>query len=271
MSLADNALLTAHRFGGMVRRGLVSARAASGYADQCIRDNDVRCGGPGAAAQSLSGGNLQKYIVGRELRQAPRLVVVGQPTWGVDVAAAALIRQQLIDLAAQGAAVLVISEELGEILEICDRVAVIAGGRLSPAKPVAETDAQGVTHHSNYPVWFEDVDYCRRLVSDGGTIWFQPSVRVFHHGGHSVQKIELGYRQRVWYGSLLRYAAKHFRPVSRRVLAVTVGVAIVPRVLFARAGESFGTRLENIKFIWRLAWTCFQTGGSTEDRPERNA
>lgn len=122
-----------------------------------------------------------------------------------------------------------------------------------------------------YPVWFEDVDYCRRLVSTGGSIWFQPSVRVLHHGGHSVQKIELGYRQRVWYGSLLKYAAKHFRPVSRRVLAVTVGLAIVPRVLLLRAGESFGSKLENIKFIWRLAWTCFQTGGSTEDRPGRRA
>ena len=122
-----------------------------------------------------------------------------------------------------------------------------------------------------FPVWFEDVDYCRRLVSAGGTIWFEPSVRVLHHGGHSVQKIEVGCRRRVWYGSLLRYSAKHFRPLFRRLLAVTVGLAIVPRVLFARAGESFGSKLENIKFIWRLAWTCFQTDGSTEDRPERKA
>ena len=143
MSLEQNALLTGHRL-GMVHHGLVSSRAAALFAEACIRDNDVRCGGIGAAAQSLSGGNLQKYIVGREMRQAPRLAIVAQPTWGVDVAAAALIRQQLIDLAGHGAAVLVISEELGEILEVCDNVAVIASGRLSPVKAVSATSAQEI-------------------------------------------------------------------------------------------------------------------------------
>jgi len=82
--------------------------------------------------------------MGREILQAPKLLIVAQPTWGVDVGAAAFIRQQLIDLAAEGTAVLVISEELDELFEICDRLAVIANGRLSPAKRVAETSIEEI-------------------------------------------------------------------------------------------------------------------------------
>jgi len=143
MSLAQNSLLTGYGH-GMVRRGLVDARAATRDAERSIRGFDVRCSGPGSAAQSLSGGNLQKFIVGREIGQSPRVMIVAQPTWGVDVAASALIRQQIIDLAAQGVATLVVSEDLGEILEVCDRVAVMAGGRLSPARNVSETSAEEI-------------------------------------------------------------------------------------------------------------------------------
>jgi len=148
MSLAENALLTASRK-GMVRAGLVDWSAAEAYAAGCIREFDVRlggardvgAGGARAAARSLSGGILQKFIVGRELAQEPGVLVLAQPTWGVDVAATALIRQRILDLAAAGVAVLVVSEDLGEILEVCDRVAVMAGGRLSPVREVGEMHA----------------------------------------------------------------------------------------------------------------------------------
>jgi ABC-type uncharacterized transport system ATPase subunit len=140
MSLAENALLTSHRK-RMVRHGLVDWEAARDYAARCMREFDVRAAGPGAPARSLSGGNLQKFIVGREMGQRPKVMVLAQPTWGVDVAATALIRQRILDLAAQGVAVLVVSEDLGEILEVCDRVAVMAGGRLSPLRNVGETQA----------------------------------------------------------------------------------------------------------------------------------
>jgi simple sugar transport system ATP-binding protein len=140
MSLAENALLTAHHR-GMVCRGLVDWAAARDYAASCMREFDVRAAGPEAPARSLSGGNLQKFIVGREIRQQPKVMVLAQPTWGVDVAATALIRQRILDLAAQGVAVLVVSEDLGEILEVCDRVAVMAAGRLSPVRNVGETNA----------------------------------------------------------------------------------------------------------------------------------
>ena len=91
-------------------------------------------GRPDAVARSLSGGNLQKFIVGREIRQRPRMMIAAQPTWGVDVGAAAQIRQALLDLRDSGVAVLVVSEELDELFEICDRLAVIARGRLSPTQ-----------------------------------------------------------------------------------------------------------------------------------------
>jgi simple sugar transport system ATP-binding protein len=143
MSLADNALLTAWRC-GLTRHGFVQAGAIDRYAAGVIDAFGVKSGGPHAAARSLSGGNLQKFIVGREIRQAPRVLIAAQPTWGVDVGAAAQIRQTLIDLRAAGCAVLVISEELDELFEICDRIAVIAQGVLSPALPLAATSAEAI-------------------------------------------------------------------------------------------------------------------------------
>jgi simple sugar transport system ATP-binding protein len=143
MSLADNALLTAYRE-GMVRRGFVRADVVRAYATDTIRAYGVKAGGPDAAARSLSGGNLQKFIVGREIRQRPKVMIAAQPTWGVDVGAAAQIRQALLDLRDSGVAVLVVSEELDELFEICDRLAVIARGRLSEAKPVSDTNAEEI-------------------------------------------------------------------------------------------------------------------------------
>ncbi len=143
MSLADNALLTAWRE-GMVARGFVRADVVRDYAAATIREYAVKAGGPDAAARSLSGGNLQKFIVGREIRQAPKVMIAAQPTWGVDVGAAAQIRQALLDLRDRGVAILVVSEELDELFEICDRLAVIAQGRLSEAKPVSETNAEEI-------------------------------------------------------------------------------------------------------------------------------
>ena len=100
---------------------------------------NVKAGGPNAAAQSLSGGNLQKFIVGREIDAQPSLLIISQPTWGVDVGAAAQIHGEILKLRDAGCAVLVLSEELDELFEICDRLHVVAKGRLSPS--VAREDA----------------------------------------------------------------------------------------------------------------------------------
>jgi ABC-type uncharacterized transport system ATPase subunit len=143
MSLSDNALLTAHR-GGFVKSGLIKFPEIAAFAAACIKDFNVKCGGVQSEAKSLSGGNLQKFIVGREILQKPKVLVVAQPTWGVDVGAAAFIRQKIIDLRNEGVAILVLSEELDELFEVSDRLAVIAKGRLSPAKPIKETNVEEI-------------------------------------------------------------------------------------------------------------------------------
>jgi ABC-type uncharacterized transport system ATPase subunit len=143
MSLADNALLTAHRR-GYVKGGMIRFKAVARFAQTVIEQFTVKCGGPRAEAKSLSGGNLQKFIVGREILQQPKVFVVAQPTWGVDVGAAAFIRQKIIDLRNDGVAILVLSEELDELFEVSDRLAVIAKGRLSSSKPIRETNVEEI-------------------------------------------------------------------------------------------------------------------------------
>ena len=131
LSLAQNTLLT--RTGTVHRSGWIRTGDVTALAQDLIRRFNVKAGGPGAAAKSLSGGNLQKFIVGREIDAKPKLLIVSQPTWGVDVGAAAQIRGELLALRDQGCALLVVSEELDELFEICDRLVVIAQGRVSPS------------------------------------------------------------------------------------------------------------------------------------------
>ncbi len=140
MSLIENAALTAHTRKGLVRNGFLNWDGARRYAEEVIEAFDVRTPGAGNAARALSGGNLQKFVIGREILQAPEVLVVNQPTWGVDASAAASIRQALLDLAAEGAAVIVISQDLDELMEISDRFAALNEGRLSEPQ-----DARGLT------------------------------------------------------------------------------------------------------------------------------
>lgn len=143
LSLTDNALLTGARV-GMVRNGLINKRMARDFARDTIAQFQVKCSGDQAAANSLSGGNLQKFIVGRETKLNPKVMIVAQPTWGVDIGAAQMIRQALIDLRDAGVALLVISEELDELFMMCDCIAVLAQGRLSPTYPSAELSRERV-------------------------------------------------------------------------------------------------------------------------------
>jgi len=151
LSLADNALLTGYG-AGMVARGLIRFNRVRDFARQVIERFQVKCGGERSVAGSLSGGNLQKFIVGRETLLQPQVLVVAQPTWGVDIGASMLIRQALIDLRDQGVAVLVLSEELDELFMISDRLAVLAGGRLSPAIATRSTniDQIGIWMSGNF-------------------------------------------------------------------------------------------------------------------------
>jgi general nucleoside transport system ATP-binding protein len=133
--LSENAVLSHHAAGATVRAGFVDTGAARRLARAIVQSFDVRAPGRDPAARKLSGGNLQKYVVGREIIRRPKLLVVDQPTWGVDAGAARLIRQALIDLAGEGGAVLVISQDLDELFAIADRLAVIHNGALSPSRP----------------------------------------------------------------------------------------------------------------------------------------
>jgi general nucleoside transport system ATP-binding protein len=137
MTLVENALLSGATRQGLVRRGFIDWRKAGAFAAGIVRDFDVRTPGTQVAARALSGGNLQKFVVGRELMQGPSVIVINQPTWGVDAAAAAAIRQAVLDRAAAGAAVVVISQDLDELLEIADSFAALNGGRLSAPRPAA--------------------------------------------------------------------------------------------------------------------------------------
>jgi simple sugar transport system ATP-binding protein len=138
MKLSENALLTGHAASGMVKFGFVDTPATLATVDRATATFDVRKAKRDPEAASLSGGNLQKFVVGREILRNPAVLVVSQPTWGVDAGAAAVIRQALLDLAAAGAAVLVTSQDLDELAEIADRIAVMFHGRLSEAMPTRE-------------------------------------------------------------------------------------------------------------------------------------
>jgi simple sugar transport system ATP-binding protein len=139
MKLSENALLTGHAASNMVRHGFVDKPATLATVDKTTSAFDVRKARRDPEAASLSGGNLQKFIVGREILREPGVLIVSQPTWGVDAGAAAVIRQALIDLSARGSAVLVISQDLDELAEIADRIAVMFHGHLS--EPIAAAEA----------------------------------------------------------------------------------------------------------------------------------
>ncbi len=158
LSLAENTLLT--RTHTVSSLGWVQVRRVRRLAEEIIARFSIKCGGAGAAAKSLSGGNLQKFIVGREIDAQPRVLIVSQPTWGVDVGAAVLIRNELLKLRDEGCAVLVVSEELEELFEISDRLVVIAQGRLSPSVATAQASIEQIGAWMS-GLWTNDVAHAQ--------------------------------------------------------------------------------------------------------------
>ena len=154
MGLAHNLLLT--RTNAVSGSGWIQVGALQKHAQSIIERFHVKAGGPNSAAKSLSGGNLQKFIVGREIDANPTLLIVSQPTWGVDVGAAAQIRGEILALRDAGCAVLVVSEELDELFEICDRLHVVAKGHLSPSVPRAEATVERIGEWMS-GLWHADV------------------------------------------------------------------------------------------------------------------
>jgi ABC-type uncharacterized transport system ATPase subunit len=144
MSLVENAVLTACQRLKLCRFGFLNYLQGEAYTRQIIEKYFVKTPNEFSSAESLSGGNLQKFIVGRELLQDPQVIVVSQPTWGVDAGAAQFIRASLRTLANNGCAVLVISQDLDELMEICDRIGAICAGNMSPFYPVKEMTSEKV-------------------------------------------------------------------------------------------------------------------------------
>jgi ABC-type uncharacterized transport system ATPase subunit len=144
MSLWENAFLSAATRMNLLKNGFMRIKDSEDYALKIVDEFRVKTPGINNVASSLSGGNLQKFIIGREILQDPGIIIALQPTWGVDAGSAAAIRQSLIDLAANGAAVLVISQDLEELFEIADRLSVICEGRLSPGRRTEEVSVEEV-------------------------------------------------------------------------------------------------------------------------------
>jgi simple sugar transport system ATP-binding protein len=156
LGLAHNLLLT--RTEAVQRSGWIRMRALTEQAQQIIERFRVKANGPNAPARSLSGGNLQKFIVGREISANPRLLIVSQPTWGVDVGAAAQIRAEILALRDAGCAVLVVSEELEELFEMSDRMVVMARGRLSPSLSRQEANPMRIGEWMS-GLWSQEVQH----------------------------------------------------------------------------------------------------------------
>ncbi len=144
MSLKENSVVTAARRMGLLKSGFINWNATDQFTQQVIADFDVRTPSTHTPAGSLSGGNLQKFVVGREVSQQPEVLVINQPTWGVDAAAAASIRQKLLDLADNGAGVIVISQDLDELLEISDYFCALNEGELSATYLTADLELDQV-------------------------------------------------------------------------------------------------------------------------------
>ena len=131
LSLEENLISARYREAPFSRRGLIDWKAARAFANRIIADYDVRCPGPQATTRLLSGGNMQKLILGREMAEAPRIVLANQPSRGLDIGAVAYVHRRLLEARAAGAGILLISEDLDELLALADRVVVMHRGRIS--------------------------------------------------------------------------------------------------------------------------------------------
>ena len=142
MSLTDNTLLT--NTASLIQGGFILGNKLKALAKKIISDNNVKCHNQTSQSKSLSGGNLQKFIIGREVQQAPSVLICAHPTWGVDIGAASAIHRQLIALREQGAAILIVSEDIDELFVVCDRLTALYEGRLSPIVETQNTDIEEI-------------------------------------------------------------------------------------------------------------------------------
>ncbi len=144
LSIAENLMLKSYR-GKTMRSGpVLSNRKANANAREMIKRFDVRAPGPRTLVRQLSGGNIQKVLLARELSSEPRVVVAASPTRGLDVGATQYVRQVLVETAQHGVAVLMVSEDLDEIFELSDRIAVFYNGKVVGIVPAAGANRQQI-------------------------------------------------------------------------------------------------------------------------------
>jgi simple sugar transport system ATP-binding protein len=131
MTLAESMALPRIGRAPFSRRGMLHGEAIAGFARQQIKDYAIKCQGPEARTGTLSGGNLQKALLARELAFHPRALIVAQPTRGLDIGAAHFVYDKFLDLRAKGCGLLIISEDLEELLTLADRIAVLYEGQVA--------------------------------------------------------------------------------------------------------------------------------------------
>lgn len=143
LTLWENVILSARHTRGIMKNAhLISGRKAKAFAQEIMQTFDVKASSVHAKASSLSGGNLQKFLIGREILGAPRVFVVANPTWGVDAKAQQFIHQRLIELAEEGCAVILMSQDIDELLSITDRICAICHGQLSRTHETSRMTAE---------------------------------------------------------------------------------------------------------------------------------
>jgi len=140
MTIQENLVLENYKQKTYSSFGLLRFKNLQKRALDLIQRFDIRCPGPAATTRQLSGGNMQKLILARVLAAHPKIILACQPTWGLDVGAATFVHNQLLAAKKRGAAILLVSEDLDELLSIADRIHVIYHGRLTPAVRPEETD-----------------------------------------------------------------------------------------------------------------------------------
>jgi simple sugar transport system ATP-binding protein len=131
MDLSLNTLLTSFD-SELLNKGFINQDKVNALADKLIEKYNVKTPNRSVLASSLSGGNLQKFIIGREMEQAPKFLLMSHPTWGVDIGAQVAIHKAILALRDKGCAILIVSEDLDELYKISDRLGAICGGKLSP-------------------------------------------------------------------------------------------------------------------------------------------
>ena len=140
MTLEENVLLSLNYKSDFSKNNLINFNNISDYTKKIIKEFNVSAPSTISKAGELSGGNLQKFIIGREILSNPDLLILSQPTWGIDVGSESFIRKSLLQLSEKGISILIISHDIEELIELCHQISVIYQGKLSKSLTTENID-----------------------------------------------------------------------------------------------------------------------------------